>query len=156
SAQYLGASDTCCIPEGTTAPHGPGADVDASGDSVYLCVSNCSFGGETGFILTGDLVRLGTVAYARQSAADGDIGNDFGIVTIPASLASLIRPSMPVFGGPTTVEQVAQGEPLCHYGNGVIVGETFLTMARIGVGAGSTPTYWTGDLAAAPGDSGSA
>ena len=54
------------------------------------------------------------------------------------------------------MEEVAQGQPLCHYGNGVIVGETFLTMARIGVGAGSTPTYWMADLAAAPGDSGSA
>lgn len=156
ATQYLGAAGHCFIPEGTTATHGPGADYDASGVQVSVCVSNCSFGGETGFVLTGDLVRLGAVAYARQTAADGDLGNDFGVVTIPASLASLIRPSIPVFGGPTTVEEVAQGQPLCHYGNGVIVGETFLTMARIGVGAGSTPTYWMADLAAAPGDSGSA
>lgn len=63
---------------------------------------------------------------------------------------------MPVFGGPTTVEQVTLGQPRCHYGNGVLVGETFVTMARIGVGGGSTSTYWLGDLAAAPGDSGSA
>ena len=63
---------------------------------------------------------------------------------------------MPVFGGPTTVETVALGQPLCHYGNGVLVGETFLTMARIGVGSGSTSKSWQGDLAAAPGDSGSA
>jgi hypothetical protein len=123
---------------------------------VSVCVSNCSFGGETGFILTGNLAPLGAVAYARQTGADGDIGNDFGVVTIPASLASLIRLSMPVFGGPTTVEEVRQGQPLCHYGNGVVVGETFLTMARVGVGGGSTPTYWMGDLASAPGDSGSA
>jgi hypothetical protein len=63
---------------------------------------------------------------------------------------------MPVFGGPTTVDTVDQAEPLCHYGNGVIVGETFATMARVGVGGGSTPTTWMGDLASAPGDSGSA
>jgi hypothetical protein len=154
--RYLGAAGHCFIPEGTTATHGPGADFDASGDVVSVCVSNCSFGGETGFTLTGNLVRLGTVAYARQTAADGDIGNDFGIVTIPASFASMVRPSMPVFGGPTGTDQVTVGQPVCHYGNGVIVGETFVTMARVGVGGGSTAKYWLGDLAAAPGDSGSA
>src|SRR5438552_1003552 len=82
-----------------------------------------------------------TAADARMPAAAGDIGNDFGVVTIRAGLAALIRPSIPVFGGPTTVEDVAQGQPLCHDGDGVIVGETFLTMARVGDGAGSTPTY---------------
>lgn len=101
------------------------------------------------------MVTLGTVAYARQTAADGDVGNDFGVVTIPASLAAMVRTSMPVFGGPTTTATVTTGQPLCHYGNGVGVGESFLTMARVGVGGGSTAAYWVGDLAAAPGDSGS-
>lgn len=156
ATRYLGAAGHCFIPEGTTATHGPNADYDASGDIVSVCVSNCSFGGETGFTLTGDLVTLGQVAYARQTAADGDIGNDFGIVAIPDALAPMIRPSEPVFGGPSTIETVAVGQPVCHYGNGVIVGESFVTMARVGVGGGSTPKYWTGALAAAPGDSGSA
>ena len=154
--RYLGAAGHCFLPEGMTATHGPGADYNASGVQVSVCVSNCSFGGESGFVLTGNLVSLGAVAYARQTAADGDVGNDFGVVAIPASLASRIRTSMPVFGGPTTIASVTQGQPLCHYGNGVVVGETFLTMARIGVGTGSTPNSWMGDLIAAPGDSGSA
>jgi hypothetical protein len=156
AVRYLGAAGHCFIPEGTTATHGPGADYDASGVRVSVCVSNCSFGGQTGFIITGDLVQLGTVAYARQTGDGGDVGNDFGVVEIPASVASMIRTSMPVFGGPNTVEEVVQAQPLCHYGNGMVVGETFLTMARTGVGGGSTPEYWMGDLAAAPGDSGSA
>jgi hypothetical protein len=156
SARYLGAAGHCFIPEGTTATHGPGADFNPSGVVVSVCVSSCSFGGETGFTLTGNLVQLGTVAYARQTAASGDIGNDFGVVAIPAALASMIRPSMPVFGGPTTVDTIATGEPVCHYGNGVIVGEAFVTMARVGVGGGSTADSWSGALAAAPGDSGSA
>jgi hypothetical protein len=156
STRYLGAAGHCFIPEGTTATHGTGADFNASGVRVSVCVSNCSFGGQSGFVVTGNMVALGAVAYARQTAADGDIGNDFGVVAIPASLAAMVRPSMPVFGGPATVEEVAQFQPLCHYGNGVLVGETFLTMARIGVAGGSTPAYWMGDLAAAPGDSGSA
>jgi hypothetical protein len=154
--RYLGAAGHCFLPEGTTATHGPGADYNASGVQVSVCVSNCSFGGETGFVLTGNLVSLGAVAYARQTAADGDVGNDFGVVAIPAGLASMIRAAMPVFGGPTTVESVTPGQPLCHYGNGVVVGETFLTMARVGIGASSTSRSWVGNLAAAPGDSGSA
>ncbi len=156
ATQYLGAAGHCFLAEGTTATHGAGADFDATNVVVRVCVSNCSFGGQAGFVITGDLVTLGSVDYARQTAADGDIGNDFGIVTIPASLAPLIRRSMPVFGGPSSVEEVTQGRPLCHYGNGVGVGEVFATMARVGVGGGATPKYWMGDLAAAPGDSGSA
>jgi len=156
NTRYLGAAGHCFIPEAATATHGPGADYNASGVVVRVCVSNCSFGGETGFTVTGDLVQLGTVAYARQTAASGDVGNDFGIVAIPSSFAALVRPSMPVFGGPTGTDTVTQGEPLCHYGNGVVVGETFATMARVGVGGGSDQASWTGVLAAAPGDSGSA
>jgi hypothetical protein len=156
TTRYLGAAGHCFIPETATATHGPAADYNAAGVRVNVCVSNCSFGGQTGFVLQGDLVTLGAVAYARQTAADGDVGNDFGIVTIPPSFASLVRPSMPVFGGPQTIEAVQQLQPLCHYGNGVLVGEAFPTMARVGVGGGSTATYWVGELLSAPGDSGSA
>jgi len=156
ATKYLGAAGHCFVPEGLAATHGPGADYNASAVRVSVCVSNCSFGGQTGFTITGTLVQLGTVAYARQTAADGDVGNDFGIVTIPASLAALIRPSMPVFGGPSSIQDVALGSTLCHYGNGVGVGEIFLTMARVGVGGGATANYWSADLLAAPGDSGSA
>ena len=155
TVRFLGAAGHCFIPEGTTATHGPGANYNASAVQVSVCVSNCSFGGQTGFIVTGDLVVLGQVAYARQTDVDGDVGNDFGIVTIPTSLASLIRPSEPVFGGPSTIEHVQLGQPVCHYGNGVIVGETFPTMGRVGIGGGSNAKYWSGDLVAAPGDSGS-
>jgi hypothetical protein len=156
TTRYLGAAGHCFIPATAVATHGQGADYDASGVVVSVCVSNCSFGGTTGFTLTGTLVQLGSVAYARQTAADGDIGNDFGVVTIPAALAAMVRPAMPVWGGPSEVEEVQQAAPLCHYGNGVVVGETFATMARAGLGGGSNETYWMGDLLAAPGDSGSA
>lgn len=156
ATRYLGAAGHCFIPATTMATHGPGADYDASGVVVSVCVSNCSFGGMSGFTVTGTLVELGRVAYARQTDVDGDVGNDFGVVALPAALASMVRPSMPVWGGPSTVETVEPGVPLCHYGNGVGVGESFATMARAGVGGGSNDTYWMGDLAAAPGDSGSA
>jgi hypothetical protein len=156
NVRYLGAAGHCFLPASATATHGVGADYNASGVVVRVCVSNCSFGGETGFTVTGTLVQLGAVVYARQTAADGDIGNDFGVVVIQMALASMVRPSLPVFGGPTGTDTITQGEPVCHYGNGVIVGETFVTMARVGVGSSSTAKDWSGVLVAAPGDSGSA
>jgi hypothetical protein len=156
SRQFLGAAGHCFIPAAATSTHGPGADFDASGVRVSVCVSDCSFGGQTGFVLTGNLVPLGQVAFARQTGADGDVGNDFGVVEIPASLANLVRPQLPVFGGPSTIEEVEQLQPLCHFGNGVVVGESFLSQGRMGIAGGSTPTTFMGDLLAAPGDSGSA
>src|SRR5438876_4212193 len=101
NVRYLGAAGHCFLPASATATHGVGANYDASGVVVRVCVSNCSFGGATGFTVTGTLVQLGAVVYARKTDADGDIGNDVGVVTIPMALASMVRPSMPVFGGPT-------------------------------------------------------
>jgi len=154
---YLGAAGHCYLPEGKTATHGPGADYNPAGTSVRVCISGCSFGGETGFIITGTTVTLGPVAYARQTEGGADVGHDFGIVEIPTSQASRIRPSMPVWGGPIGTELVTLGKPLCHYGNGVGVGEVYPTMGRMGVGmSGGSGISFQMDSAAAPGDSGSA
>jgi hypothetical protein len=47
------------------------------------------------------------------------------------------------------------GNYACHFGNGIVTGETFVTKARVGVGGGSDAASWYGDFIAAPGDSGS-
>jgi hypothetical protein len=103
------------------------------------------------------VVRLGRVAYARQTNPTGteDVGNDFGVVEIPASAHHLIRPEMPVWGGFKGVEPMEFGKFACHYGNGTVTGETVITKARVGVGGGSDGASWYGDFVAAPGDSGS-
>lgn len=165
---YLGSAGHCFLPPGFVSTHGAGADYNPSRTSVSVCVDQCDFGGRLGFEFTGTLVELGRVAYARQGEdrnADGDtdefeetVGRDFGIVEIPARLSGLVRPSMPVWGGPTTIEEIELGSIVCHYGAGVIVGETWPTMARAGQGA-STDTgegHWFANTATAPGDSGSA
>lgn len=77
---------------------------------------------------------MGPVVYARQTGPGGDLGNDFGIVEIPSLANDHIRPSMPVFGGPTQTETISVGKLVCHHGNGLATGETFLTKGRIGVG----------------------
>jgi hypothetical protein len=153
----LGAAGHCFLPGDATATHGPGADHDPAGTRVSVCVADCSFGGQLGFVITGQLVELGAVRYARQASAGGDqIGFDFGVVEIPPSLHGLVRTSMPVFGGPDQAGTLSSGDQVCHYGAGVAVGEAWPTMGRTGVGLLADDEAWFAATAAAPGDSGSA
>jgi hypothetical protein len=154
---YLGAAGHCFLPADKKATHGAGADYDASGVGVQVCVENCEGSLQTAR-LVGKLVTLGKVAYARQTnpAGDEDVGNDFGVVEIPAEAAHLVRAAMPVWGGPRGVAELESGTFGCHYGHGLVVGETFLTKARVGVGGGSDKDFWMGDFAGLFGDSGSA
>jgi hypothetical protein len=153
---YLGAAGHCFVAATAKSTHGPGADFDASGVTVDVCVDNCEGNFRT-MTLVGTVVRLGRVAYARQTDPTGteDVGNDFGVVEIPASAAHLVRPEMPVWGGFKGVGQMEFGKFACHFGNGVGTGETFVTKARVGVGGGSDAAMWYGDFVAAFGDSGS-
>jgi hypothetical protein len=156
SKLYLGAAGHCFVPADRKATHGVGADYDASGVTVQVCVENCEGNFRTA-LLVGKLVTLGKVAYARQTDPTGeeDVGNDFGVVEIPAAAAHLVRPALPVWGGPKGVTELETGDFGCHFGNGLIVGETFLTKARVGIGGGSDKDFWVGDFAGAFGDSGS-
>lgn len=155
-ALYLGAAGHCFLPAVKKSTHGEGADYDASGVTVQACVDGCEGNFRTA-TLVGTMVKLGRVAYARQTdpTATEDVGNDFGVVEIPAAAAHLVRPEMPVWGPFKGVAQMEFGKTACHYGNGVGVGETFLTKARVGVGGGSDAAMWYGDFAGAFGDSGS-
>lgn len=156
---YLGTAGHCIVPSDRTATHGPGADYNAAGSIVRVCVSGCNFGGQSAFILEGTTVLLGPASYGRQTLGGVDVGNDFGLIRIPPSLYPQVRTSMPVWGGPTsgTNPTSIDGKPICQYGHGMIVGETYLTQAKVGVGmnvnagAGSFQ-YLLGGM---PGDSGS-
>jgi hypothetical protein len=154
--KYIGAAGHCFLPADKKATHGAGADYDASGVVVQVCVEGCEGNFRT-MLLVGKLVTLGKVAYARQTDPTGeeDVGNDFGVVEIPSAFADLIRPSLPVWGGPKGVATLEPGAYGCHYGNGLVVGETFVTKARVGVGGGGDKDFWMGDFAGAFGDSGS-
>jgi hypothetical protein len=153
---YLGAAGHCFLPDGKTATAGPGADYNPSSTRVRVCVSGCLFGGQLGFILTGTLVDLGPVAYARQSLNGDDVGNDFGVVTIPSGLMAYVNPSMPVWGGPSGLAAIGLGSPLCFYGNAEGLGEIFVTKARLGIGVSSDGSSWRAMLPSLPGDSGAA
>lgn len=154
---YLGSAGHCFLPSAKKSTHGEGADYDASGVTVQVCVENCQGNFRTA-LLVGKMVTLGKVAYARQTdPTDTEpVGNDFGVVEIPVEAEHLIRPAMPVWGGPKGFSTVEQGKIACHYGNGVGVGELFPTKARVGVGGGGDDAFWMGDFVGAFGDSGSA
>lgn len=153
--RYLGAAGHCFLPADRAASHGPGADYDVSGVTVEVCVDGCEGNFNTNQ-LTGTWVTLGRVAYARQTLDGEDVGNDFGVVEIPRRIRDFVRLSMPVWGGPTGTQTLELGDYACHYGHGLLVGEVFVTKARIGVGGGSDEAAWMGDFAGAFGDSGSA
>lgn len=154
---FLGSAGHCFLPEGATATHGTGADYDASGVEVEVCVANCVFGGQlTGFL--GSMRTLGGVVYARQTGPGGDVGNDFGLVEIPSALASLIRPEMPMWSGPTGERSSeGTGTPLVHYGNGIDAGTFFATKGRAGTSlSDGDSTSWQANIFINGGDSGSA
>ena len=158
--RYLGSAGHCFLPGGKTATHGPGADYNASGHVVRVCVSSCLFGGAAGSFVSGNLVTLGKVVYARQQTGGAEIGHDFGIVEIPPNLWHLIRTALPVYGGPVAGPDGRStiGSMVCHYGNGIAVGEVMPTMSRAGFGVSHNDAQgsWGVLAAAAPGDSGSA
>lgn len=155
---YLGAAGHCFLPDSADAAGNSGGGFDVSGVTTRVCI-DCQFGGALGLNgLRGRTVELGDVVYARQARDGVQIGEDFGLVEIPSDAEPLVDPAMPTYGGPVEEGDVDGGEPLCHYGNGVGTGETFLTKPRTGTGFGHDPNAgrWTAGLAAAPGDSGSA
>jgi hypothetical protein len=161
---YVGAAGHCFLPNPITggpsgsavATHGPGADYDPSHTHVRICVSGCEFGGQVGFIITGTTVALGPVAYARQTASDGDVGNDFGIVEVPTAQLPRVSAAMPVWGGPSTTSGAAAGQLGCFYGNAAGLGEVVATKARVGVVSYVGPKQWGAVLPSFEGDSGSA
>ena len=155
SAVYLGAAGHCFLPSDEEKAIGANPWVTR----VEVCVGSCAFGGQLGAVLNGEFVDLGDAVYARQHAPgdeDNQIGHDFGLVVIPSAQLELVRPEMPVWGGPTG--ESATSGLVCHYGNGVGMGETFTTKARSGVRTTEllTEDGWEAEILINGGDSGSA
>lgn len=156
SKHYLSTAGHCVLPANKVATHGPGADYDASGVTVRVCVDRCLVGGELSGVLWNS-VTLGKVAYARQTGNGGDVGNDFGLIEIPTQHLDKLRPEMPVWGGPGSQHNGGiTGTTVAHFGNGVDAGTTFATQARLGVGLLKDAKEWTASVVINGGDSGSA
>ncbi len=154
---YLGSAGHCFLESGKTASHGSGADYNLNQVTVEVCVNWCYFGGQLqGFL--GDMVTLGSPTYARQTGPGGDIGNDFGVIEIPAQYEHLIRPEMPMWGGPTGANgNEGTGNSVVHYGNGIEAGTFMTSKGRTGTSLNDgDSSSWQALVSIAGGDSGSA
>lgn len=169
---YLGAAGHCFLPPGSTATvnAGPDGDVgpgepdgkDSDNFNFWACWEDCLFGGQTGallmdFVIQG-AVKLGPIAYARQTEAGQDVGRDFGIITIPTNLYADVEPSIPVWGGPVGVNPASVlGDIVLIHGNAAYDGEVFATKSRAGLSLGAnTIGGFAALLKSSGGDSGSA
>lgn len=146
---YLSTAGHCLLPSGATSTHGADADFDVSRIRVEM---------------QGTL--LGPVRYARQTNASAlaPLGNDFGVIEIPAELSAQTYRSLPWWGGPEQEEPVLP-EPtslLCIYGQGSMIVRTSGTRADTQAKSGTwNPTndpesgFWGGHVHSTFGDSGS-
>jgi hypothetical protein len=93
------------------------------------------------------------------TSVNGDIGNDFALVQVYASMQQYVNPSMAYFGGPTGAGSPQVNDVCEHAGHGLVIGTGGTPRAGVvvyrGAGAtgGSDAFAWDG--AASPGDSGS-
>lgn len=160
---YLGTAGHCFLQDAPAASEFAEDEGDDVSGLTVMVATDGTFGGALSMnFVEGGVVELGDVVYARQEEPGGGegVGNDFGLVEIPADAEHLVDPSMPQFGGPdgTVDGAVPGGEPVVQYGAGVLNGETYLTQGSRGLseGAGPNDGSWVAAIRASPGDSGSA
>jgi hypothetical protein len=118
------------------------------------------------------LYAIGT--FVSSTVANGGLGDDFALVGLDPAYNSWVRPTMPVFGGPTggfggglvgvpgqavsapgAIVQTPAYSPAVvgHCGHGVVVGTGGTCRTSAGLFSSGTWYGWYG--ASAPGDSGS-
>lgn len=159
---YLGTAGHCLLPDGETTTVGPDG-YNASGVLVDVCVANCFVGGTNGGLDAGvddqgpsvaHWRRLGKVAYAQGAG----VGDDFGLVRVPANATALLTAGMPVWGEPLgAVDVPVGGARAVVHGHGTGFGDTVATRSRE---ATFNQPYdnrsWSARFQSAGGDSGAA
>lgn len=116
---YLSTAGHCLVEDQTDpAPYTGHANPDKVMHSVSVCVAGC----------IGNALSLGTyVDLARNSetgyhpiafAQSAGVGGDFGLIELPPDVHDQLRPAMPQWGGPDSVDSAGAGDALVHYGHG--------------------------------------
>lgn len=111
----------------------------------------------------------GTVVYnswlamqqANERSADACFGNDFALVKLDAADVSRVNPSVPSWGGPNGIDDVAGGgESVFSYGNSYLRGGIGALSRQRGFALGESNDGWSFTVymltPGIPGDSGSA
>lgn len=156
---------------------------DAAGHAYLGQAAHCSSKGQatqtngcdTKSMPLGTPVRLGAsgvdgkLVYnswlAMGKAGEGDknacASNDFALVRIPDKAIEKVNPSIPVFGGPTSLRTspIPAGEAVLSYGSSPLRGGLSVLSPKQGVSLGTNPSGWEHTVYTAtpgvPGDSGS-
>ncbi|MFO1535132.1 MAG: hypothetical protein ABR586_05660 [Thermoplasmatota archaeon] len=120
---YLGTAGHCLVRDETeTSPHSGYVDPSRTNHEIDICVILCL----NNALELGTYVRLYTGMPGAPSnytpvlfGQSGGVGTDFGLIRIPPSLNSYLRPWMPQFGGPTgQATGTSSGSLIAHYGHG--------------------------------------
>lgn len=113
---YLSTAGHCLVLDPEDPAAYTGADnADKLKEEILVCVAGC----------IANAVQFGTYISLRAGegyhpvtyARSGGVGEDFGIIEIPAEHRQLLRPALPQWGGPTSMADDGGGL-LVHYGHG--------------------------------------
>lgn len=165
---YLGTAGHCLVRDEANPTARSGyVDATQTNNEVEVCVQDC-FNNALQF---GTYVRLYSGMPGAPSGYDpvlfaqsGGIGTDFGLIRIPPSLNSQLRPWMPQFGGPTgQAVGTAAGERIAHYGHGTyccpvlggVASRTPADQGRVSVSLGTSGNSFSFAGWTTGGDSGS-
>ena len=114
---YLSTAGHCIVKDAEDpGAYAPPQDAAKLMPEIEICVSGCI----NNAIIGGTYVTL-TAAGSYHPVAfaqSGGVGLDFGIIELPASVHSKMRPWMPQWGGPTGYDSSSTGNQLVHYGHG--------------------------------------
>jgi len=147
---YLGTAGHCLVRDETdTTAYSGYVDNTKTNNEVDICVQDCL----DNALEVGTYVRLYTGMSGAPSGYDpvlfgqsGGIGTDFGLIRIPSTLDSQLRPWMPQFGGPTgQASSTSTGQLIAHYGHGTyccpvvggVASRTPVDQGRIAMSLGS-------------------
>ncbi len=162
SATYVGYAAHCAGTGGST-------DTDGCQTGSLPLGTPVTFNEGASATSEGTQVGTGTLAYsswlAMQNAGETDANtcayNDLALVKVDAPYVADVNPSMPFWGGPTTLatDGTTAGDTVYSYGNSLLRGGQEELSPKKGTSLGDDADGWTHEVYTAspgiPGDSGS-
>jgi len=148
TSSYLGTAGHCVVPFSADTSAGPGVHFSPTTVHGFVCAAQCG-------TQLAQYVALGPLVYGRRRLGPLEVGHDFGLFRITAETMGLVRPAMPVWGGPSVEVDKALGNGTCMYGNGAYFNQHNETRPRAGVLLGTTQYAWNAAMTLGSGDSGS-
>lgn len=159
---YLSTAGHCLVRDADDPKSVTGStDPAAVNNHIEICVAGClnnALGLGT-YVVLKPAGGYHPVAFAKSAG----IGDDFGLIEIPAEHHDLLRPEMPQWGGPTGFDAGSTGDLIVHYGHGsyccpgvgAVSTRTPVDQGRIAISDGNDGEAFNGIGHVTGGDSGS-